>query len=78
MKEANIEPIGKYPKKRLATMCAELALAYRYRDPRKNDYVFERSYALAASEGRDMVAAFFLDIFEHESRFDAVYDRMAQ
>ena len=40
--------------------------------------VFEHVYALAASEGRDMVTTFFFDVFEHESRFDAVFDRMAQ
>ena len=78
VKEANIEPIGKYPKKRLATRFAESALAYTYYDPGKNDHVFERSYALAASEGQDGVAKFFLDMFEHESLFDAVYDQMAQ
>ena len=64
--------------KRLSTMFAEKALDYQYHDPRKNDYVFERAYALAVSEGRDMVVPFLHDLFENEDRFDAVYDRMAQ
>ena len=59
-------------------MFAEKALADQYYDPRKNDFVFERTYALAVSEGRDMVVPFLLDLFENEDRFDAVYDRMAQ
>ena len=63
---------------RMATMFAEKALAYQNHDPRKNDYVFERAYALAVSEGRNMVVPFFFDLFENENRFDAVYDRMAQ
>ena len=64
--------------KRLSTMFAEKALDYQYHDPRKNDYVFERAYALAVSEGRGIAVDFFLDLFDNESRFDLIYDRMAK
>ena len=64
--------------KRLSTMFAEKAQAYQYHDPRKNDYVFERAYALAVSEGRDMLVPFLLDLFENEDRFDAVYNCMSK
>ena len=77
VKEANFEPIGEYSMKRLATMFAEKALAYQYYDPRKNDYVFDRAYALAVSEGRGIVVDFFLDLFDNEPRFDLIYGRMA-
>ena len=45
---------------------------------RLNEYVFERAYDLAASESRDGVAKYFIDIFEHESYFDRSYDLLSQ
>ena len=77
VKEANFEPTGKYTMKKLLAMFAEKALAYQYHDPRMNNYVFERVYALAVSEGRDMLVPFLFDIFDNEDRFDAVYNIMS-
>ena len=78
VKAANIEPISKHPKKKLAIMFARKALDYQYHDPRLNDYVFERAYDFAASEVQPGVTQFFFDMFSREKLFDEIYDLMSK